>query len=142
MPHYIDVFLMPIRDNQVAQTLVFALLVGIVLDVVLGLVGAALRHDIKSSKMRQGIQHKLGELGLLCAADIIDGILGGGFDLGIAPVLVSTASFLAIMEVFSICENCIKMNPDFVEVPLVGTLARLVHDAKGGKMEEEGQEST
>jgi hypothetical protein len=35
------------------------------------------------------------------------------------------------MEVFSICENCIKLNPDFVEVPIIGTVARLVHEAKG-----------
>lgn len=137
MPHYLDVFLRPVRDNGVAQVLVVALLIAILLDVFFGLLGAALRKEVQSSKMRKGIQHKLGELGLLCAADLIDGILAGGFNLGIAPVLVSTASFLAIMEIFSICENCIKMNPDFVDVPLVGTVARLLHEAKGGDKQEE-----
>jgi phage-related holin len=132
MPQFFDVFISPIRDNPLAQVLVAAVFIGVILDVVLGLVGAALRREIKSSKMREGIQHKIAEFGLLLAADIIDGMLAGGFDLGIAPVLVSTAGFLAIMEVFSICENCIKMNPDFVDVPLIGKVAKLVHEAKGG----------
>lgn len=132
MPQFFDVFISPIRDNPLAQVLVAAVFIGVILDVVLGLIGAALRHEIKSSKMREGIQHKIAEFGLLLAADIIDGMLAGGFDLGIAPVLVSTAGFLAIMEVFSICENCIKMNPDFVDVPLIGKVAKLVHEAKGG----------
>lgn len=132
MPQFFDVFISPIRDNPLAQVLVAAVFIGVILDVILGLVGAALRREIKSSKMREGIQHKIAEFGLLLAADIIDGMLAGGFDLGIAPVLVSTAGFLAIMEVFSICENCIKMNPDFVDVPLIGKVAKLVHEAKGG----------
>lgn len=132
MPQFFDVFISPIRDNPLAQVLVAAVFIGVILDVILGLIGAALRHEIKSSKMREGIQHKIAEFGLLLAADIIDGMLAGGFDLGIAPVLVSTAGFLAIMEVFSICENCIKMNPDFVDVPLIGKVAKLVHEAKGG----------
>jgi phage-related holin len=110
--------------------------IGIVFDVVLGLIGAALRHEVQSSKMRKGIQHKLGECGLLVAADIIDGIIAGGFQLGISPVLISTAAFIAIMEVFSICENCIKLNPDFVDIPLIGIVAKLVHEAKGGDKEE------
>ena len=132
MPQFFDVFISPIRDNPLAQVLVAAVFIGVILDVILGLIGAALRREIKSSKMREGIQHKIAEFGLLLAADIIDGMLAGGFDLGIAPVLVSTAGFLAIMEVFSICENCIKMNPDFVDVPLIGKVAKLVHEAKGG----------
>ena len=136
VPHYFDAFIAPIRDNNVAQVLVTALLIGIVMDVVLGLVSAALCHEIKPSKMREGIQRKIAELGILVAADIIDGMLSGGFQLGIAPVLVSTASFLSLMELFSICENCIKMNPDFVDVPLVGTVARLLHEAKGGNDEQ------
>lgn len=137
MPHFVDVFLMPIRDNKVAQVLVMAMMLGILFDVLIGVIGAAVRHEVKSSKMREGVQHKLSELGLLIAADIIDGIIAGGFDLGIAPVLVTTAGYLSVMEVFSICENCIKLNPDFVEIPIIGTVARLVHEAKGnGKKED------
>lgn len=136
MPHYVDVFLSPVRDNAVAQVLVTALFIGIVMDVVFGLVGAALRHEVQSSKMREGIQHKIAELGILVAADVIDGMLAGGFKLGISPTLVGTASFLTLMELFSICENCIKMNPDFTNIPLVGTIAKLLHEAKGGDVAE------
>lgn len=136
MPVYIDVFISPIRDNMLAQVLCVAMFVGVALDVVLGLIGAALRHEISSSKMRAGIQHKIAEFGLLIAADIIDGMLAGGFQLGIAPVLVSTAGFLALMELFSICENCLLMNPDFTDVPVVGMVAKMVHEAKGGDRED------
>lgn len=137
MPHYIDTFLSPVRDNPIAQKLVAALLIAIVLDVFFGLLGAILNREVESSKMRKGLQHKLGELGLLCAADLIDGLLAGGLDLGIAPVLISTATFLVLMEIFSICENCIKMNPDFVDIPFIGTLAKLLNDAKGGNVEQQ-----
>lgn len=139
MPHYFDVFVSPIRDNGLAQVLCIAMFIGVILDVILGLVGAALRHDIKSAKMREGIQHKIAEFGLLMAADIIDGMIAGGFDMGIAPVLCSTSGFIALMEVFSICENCVKMNPEFTEVPLVGKVAKLVHEAKGGEITPDGK---
>lgn len=131
MPQYVDVFLAPVRDNTVVQVLVTALLISIVMDIVLGLVGAALRHEVKSSKMRLGIQHKVAELGILVVSDVIDGMLTGGFDFGIAPTLIGTASFLVLMEMFSILENCVKMNPEFVDVPLVGTVAKLVQESKG-----------
>ena len=136
MPRFIDVFLSPVRDNTVAQVLCVAMFFGVMLDVIIGLIGAALRHEIKSAKMRAGIQHKVAEFGLVLAADIIDGMIAGGFHMGIAPVVCSTAGFIALMEIFSICENCIKMNPDFVDVPLIGVVARLVHEAKGGNLPE------
>lgn len=131
MPDFVEPFVIPVRDNPVAQVLLFAVFVGIVMDVVIGLAGAALRHEVKSSKMRQGLQHKLGECGLLIAADLIDGMIEGGFDLGVAPVLISTASFIALMEIFSIMESCVKLSPEFVNVPLVGQLARILNEAKG-----------
>lgn len=131
MPHYFDVFLSPVRDNQAAQVLIVALFIGIAADVVIGLAGAALRHEVQSSKMREGIQHKIAEFGLLLAADVIDGMLAGGLKIGTSPVLVSTTLFLALMELFSICENCIKLNPDFTEVPIIGVVARLLNEAKG-----------
>lgn len=143
IPDFIDAFLVPVRENQVAQVLLFATLVCIAVDVVLGIAGAALRHEIKSSKMRLGLQHKLGEVGLLVAADIMDGIIEGGFDLGVAPVLISTASFIVLMELFSIMENCVKMSPTFVDAPIIGQVARLVCDAKGREYERpslEGQQ--
>lgn len=74
--------------------------------------------------------HKLAEVGLIVVADILDGMLGGGIGLDIAPVLPATVGFLTLMELFSICENCVKMNPDFSEVPLVGQVAKLLHEAK------------
>jgi len=130
MPPYLDTFFSPVRDSQTNQVLIMALLIGIAVDIVIGVTGAALRHEIKSRKMREGAMHKLAEVGLVIVADILDGMLMGGLKLTMAPVLPSTTAFLALMELFSICENCVKMNPDFSEVPLIGQVAKLLHEAK------------
>lgn len=130
MPTYLDTFFAPIRDSQANQVLIMALFIGIAVDVILGVASAALRCEIKSRKMREGAMHKLAEVGLVIVADILDGMLMGGLMLTVAPVLPSTVSFLALMELFSICENCVKMNPDFAQVPLIGQIAKLLHDAK------------
>lgn len=130
MPQYLDVFISPISDNPTAQVLLVALLISIAMDVVLGITGAALRHEIKSHKMREGLMHKISELALVLAADVLDGMLMGGLSLSVTPILVSTCTFLTLMELFSICENAVAMNPDIVDVPIIGAVARLLHDAK------------
>lgn len=135
MPSFIDVFLSPIRDSQTAQVLIAALLIGIALDMIIGLLGAALRHEVKSSKMRVGVMHKIAEVGLVVVADVLDGMIMGGLRFGVAPVLPATAGFLTLMELLSICENCVAMNPDFADIPLIGTVTRLLADAQGNSGE-------
>lgn len=134
MPKYIEPFIAPVRDSHSAQVAITALLLCIVLDVTIGLANAAIQHEIKSSKMRDGARHKLSELGMVVAADVIDGLLVGSLGIEATPVLISTTVYLVIMELFSVCENCIKINPEFTGVPVVGTVARLVHESKANSV--------
>ena len=133
MPTYLDVFVSPVRDNGFAQTLIIALLVCIVFDIISGFGAAAANNNIDSSKMRKGIWHKLAEIMFVFVADIIDGLLLGGLQIQIQPVLVGTLLFLVFMELLSIVENLIKANPDLARVPLVNKLAQAVAELGEGE---------
>ena len=132
MPTYLDVFVSPVRDNGFAQTLIIALLVCIVFDIISGFGAAAANNGIDSSKMRKGIWHKLAEVMFVFVADIIDGLLLGGLQIQIQPVLVGTLLFLVFMELLSIVENLVKANPDLARVPLVNKLAQAVAELGDG----------
>ena len=122
-PDYLDHFLAPIRDSPQTQTALMALLLLIVLDVVLGLAAAAKNHDIQSSEMRAGAWHKIGELGVVAIADIADGMLMGGLDIGLdAPVCTAVIVYLCINEVVSCLENSVKLNPELKDSPALDLL--------------------
>lgn len=142
-PDYLDHFLAPIRDSPQAQTALMALLLLIVLDVVLGIAAAVKSHDIQSSKMRAGAWHKVGELGVVAIADIADGMLMGGLDIGFAsPVCTAVIVYLCINEVVSCLEKSVKLYPGLKNSPALKLLrvsseqrdAQAVADAiKGAK---------
>ena len=122
-PDYLDHFLAPIRDSPQAQTALMALLLLIVLDVVLGIAAAAKNHDIQSSEMRAGAWHKIGELGVVAIADIADGMLMGGLDIGFsAPVYTAVIVYLCINEIVSCLENSVKLNPELKDSPALNLL--------------------
>lgn len=122
-PDYLDHFLAPIRDSPHAQTALMALLLLIVLDVVLGVSAAAKNHDLQSSEMRAGAWHKIGELGVVAIADIADGMLMGGLDIGFAaPVCTAVIVYLCINEVVSCLENAVKLNPELKDSPALNLL--------------------
>lgn len=142
-PDYLDHFIAPIRDSPQAQTALMALLLLIVLDVVLGIAAAVKSHDIQSSKMRAGAWHKVGELGVVAIADIADGMLMGGLDIGFAsPVCTAVIVYLCINEVVSCLEKSVKLYPGLKNSPALKLLrvsseqrdAQAVADAiKGAK---------
>jgi toxin secretion/phage lysis holin len=136
MPAYLDVFISPIRDNSFAQILLVALMFGIVGDIVSGFIGAAVNNDINSSKMRKGIWHKLAEIMFVFVADVIDGLLLGGLQIGMQPVLVGTLLFLVFMELFSILENLVKASPDLAKVPIFSKLSQAVKEMEEDKNEQ------
>lgn len=112
-PHYIDVFLSPIRDNSMAQVAFVALLVLIAMDVLLGFASACKDGTVRSSKMREGVWHKTGELGCVAVADVVDGMMLGGIDLGYgAPVSTAIIVLLCVNEILSCLENAAKLNPE------------------------------
>lgn len=86
------------------------------LDICTGLVYAWESGTFKSSKMREGLGKKFGELTYICigaAATVAMGL----------PhyILIGIASYILFMELMSVCENCDKLGaplPKFVKKAL------------------------
>ena len=132
-PDYLDHFLSPIRDSPQAQTALMALLLLIVLDVALGLAAAAKSHDLQSAKMRAGAWHKVGEMGVVAIADVIDGMLMGGLDIGFAaPVCTAIIVYLCANEIVSCLEKSVKLYPGLKDSPALRLLreSSKQHDAQ------------
>lgn len=136
MPTYITNFIEPML-NQTAQTAVVGVCLLIVLDLLTGIVGAVMTRTFSSEKMRAGLLHKFTELAAMALGIILDGMLLGGLDLGMQPVLLGTCGYVAIMEVGSFFELLKKYNPD--ADGLIGYLTQFVqpkgtkYDAKRGE---------
>lgn len=133
-PHYIDIFISPIRDSPQAQGCLVGLLILIVLDILLGFSAACRTHTVQSSVMRDGIWHKVGELGLVAVAVILDGLLGTGVDLGFsAPITVGVIVYLCLMEAASCLENALKLDPELKDSKALGFLTDALHSKDGGQ---------
>lgn len=136
LPLYIDVFLSPMRDNPVAQVAVTAVLLLTVLDVLFGLVNALMSGTFSSAKMREGIKHKSASLGFVLVGIVADGTIVGGLDIGLdAPVLVTICVYICIMEILSLLETFVALNPELESSPLFKLLAvsGVVGDKKEAK---------
>lgn len=106
------VFAQPISDPR-AQVAVVALLALAALDVIFGVLNAwFVQHDFSSHEFREGLIRKLSNLGVVIAADIVDGMLLGGLDLGYQPVLMTVTVSLALMELASLMEIYAEMHPE------------------------------
>lgn len=119
------IFIDPIASNPLAQVAIATVLLLIALDVIVGFTGAAITKTISSSKMRNGLLHKLMELAAVALADIVDGALLGGFDIveG-SPILVAVCAYLAVMEASSVLELIVKYNPDLSGSGIFGLFER------------------
>ena len=85
----------------------------IVVDYVSGVGAAVYRGTLQSSKMREGLWNKLGELGAILLAYLVAAeghYLGIPYqiDLLVPAVLI----WISVMEVTSILENLTLLNPD------------------------------
>lgn len=111
MPPYIEPFVIPLKDPS-SQVAIIGVLLFILLDFVLGLGGAVMTNTFSSEKMRAGLLHKYTELCAVAMGIILDGVLAGGLDLSIQPVLLATCAYVILMEVGSVLELIKKYNPD------------------------------
>ena len=119
MPHVFEVFLEPIRNSEIAQAALIAVVVLTFADVCFGCLNAFMHHEFSSSKMREGIAHKSTSFGFILVADVVDGALIAGLDLGFsAPVLVFACSYLVLMEIASLLETFVKINPALKDTPI------------------------
>lgn len=111
----LEPFIEPLRGTA-AQTLIIALLMLSLLDVLFGTANAMfVAHDFSSHKFREGLIRKLSNLGLMCMADIIDAMLLSGIDLGFQPIFLVVGVSLALMEVWSLLEIYAEMHPEISE---------------------------
>jgi toxin secretion/phage lysis holin len=115
--------------NTQAQVAIMALMVLALLDVLFGVVNAwFVQHDFSSHEFRAGLIRKLGNLGMVAVADVIDAMLLGGLDLGVQPVLLTITVSLAVMEVMSLLEIFAEMHPEISDAPWY----RMLRDSKEG----------
>lgn len=90
----------------------------IVLDVMCGFAGAVKRHDVKSCKLRDGLWHKAGFVGLIALAYVIEytaQFADLGFDV---PTVFAVCVYVIVTEVVSVFENLCVLNPELVSSPL------------------------
>lgn len=82
------------------------------IDYVTGVVNAIMRGELSSEKMRQGLGHKFAYLAIICVALIVE--YGSDYiNLGIKlPVFIPVCGSICLIEITSIMENCVKINPE------------------------------
>ena len=120
----LDPFIEPLRGTA-AQTLIIALLMLSLLDVLMGSANAMfVQHDFSSHKFREGLIRKMSNLGLMCVADIIDAMLLSGIDLGYQPIFIAVGVSLALMEVWSLLEIYAEMHPEISDTEWYKMLLR------------------
>lgn len=120
----VSIFLAPVHDNIVAQAALIALLLLIFLDWIFGIGHACMNHEFSSKKMREGISHKCSELGFVLVGMIADAMMFAGLDIGLnGPILVTITLYLCVMEIGSLLEIFVKMNPQLGDSPVFKLLA-------------------
>ena len=101
--HPIDAFKAPLLDPS-GQVAIVAVLALIALDFIIGVTGAVVTKEFSSEKMRAGLLHKFTELACIALGIILDGVLVGGLDLTVQPVLLATCGYIIVMETGSVLE--------------------------------------
>lgn len=84
----------------------------VLIDYVTGLVNAIMHGELSSEKMRKGLGHKFAYLAIICVALIVE--YGSDYiNLGIElPVFMPVCTGICLIEITSIMENCVKINPE------------------------------
>lgn len=99
---------MPIHELIVIG-IVFLL---VLIDYITGVVNAIMHGELSSERMRQGLGHKFAYLAVICVALIVE--YGSDYiNLGIElPVFIPVCAGICLIEITSIMENCVKINPE------------------------------
>lgn len=115
--HPLEVFIQPVRDGK-AQVAIIALCALALMDVAFGVLNAMfVQHDFSSHEFRSGLIRKLSNLGMVVVADVVDGMLLGGLELGVQPVLLTITVSLSLMELWSLLEIFAEMHPEISDAP-------------------------
>ena len=84
----------------------------VLIDYITGVVNAIMHGELSSERMRQGLGHKFAYLAIICVALIVE--YGSDYiNLGIEPpVFIPVCAGISMIEITSIMENCVKINPN------------------------------
>lgn len=108
----------------------------IVLDFVTGLIKAFATNSFTSTKMREGLFHKVALLLCMILGFLVDHAQGY-VDLGISvPVAAAVCVYICLMEITSIIENICKINPEFVPEKLANLFGGLKSENRTKDKEE------
>lgn len=101
----------------------------IIMDYCTGLAKAAMQHDISSEKMRLGLWHKSGLVGVMLLAEIVEHAQQV-IDLGFAvPLIVPAGVYISLTEIASILENLAAINPELADSPVLRLFRSSKEDA-------------
>lgn len=136
LPQFIDIYMSPVRDNQIVQAMLFAVLILILADMVFGIANACAHHEFSSKKLRLGLMHKTGELLLVIIGVVVDGLIFAGVNIGISgPILGVILLSIIIMEVGSLMEIAAQLNPKLQDIKAFKFLASVKENADDDDME-------
>ena len=86
----------------------------IALDFLTGIVKAFATSTFSSTKMREGLFHKVGLILCMILGGLVD-YAQRHLDLGVSvPVAAAICVYICLMEIASIIENACKINPQLV----------------------------
>lgn len=112
--------------NEVWAIMIPIILMGI--DILTGIVNAWIKGEIKSSKLREGLAKKFGEISVIVIGEVF--VIG----FGLSSILADGISiYLIIMELISICENLDKLGvpiPKFIKKALAEANDKINEDNK------------
>lgn len=115
-------------------------LIMIVLDLITGFIGALKEKNVQSEKLRQGLWHKSGFIGLIVLAYIVE-YASMRFDLGFqVPTVLAVLIYIIVTEAISIFENLCVLNPDLVKSPLGSIFHNTEKIKQAEKLEAKNQE--
>lgn len=84
----------------------------VLIDYITGVINATMHGELSSERMRQGLGHKFAYLAVICVALIVE--YGSDYiNLGVElPVFIPVCVGICLIEITSIMENCVKINPE------------------------------
>ena len=112
--------------NELWAVMIPIILMGI--DILTGIINAWIKKELKSSKLREGLAKKFGEISIIVIGEIF--VIGFGLSNFLADGI---SLYLIIMELISICENLEKIGvpvPKFIKNALAQTNEEINKDDK------------
>lgn len=117
-------------------------LILIVLDLIFGFIGAVKEKKVSSEKLRQGLWHKSGFIGLIALGYIIE-FASNRIELGFEiPTVLGICIYIIVTEIISIFENLCVLNPNLVNSPLGSIFHNVPKVEEAEKLEGVKEEGT